>query len=184
MYEVARAEYLEMKKKSKKAESRWKKAQNDNKPLEDQLKRLDITINSCSEEEQNDKKKVTDKQRDVKRSRDTLNQLEDEIDRPREELEGKKKQERQRQSKVTRAKAEIEEMERQLSSLVPEDTVKAQLAEKTEQLKEIGRKLHDIQQRQQEIAEQRRTQVDQKTSWVILLKMRASQLTLYYEMLS
>ena len=168
MYEAARAEYLDMKKKSKKAESRWRKAQNDNKPIEDQLKRLDVSINSCSEEEQNNKKKVTDKQRDVKRSRDTLNQLEDEVERPREELENKKKQERQRQSKLSRTKAEIDEMEHQLASFIPEDTVKAQLAEKTEQLKEIGCMLHDVQQKQQEIMEQKRTQVDQKISWAML----------------
>lgn len=153
-----------MKKKSKKAESKWKKAQNDNKPLEDQLKVLDASISSCSEEEQKNKRKVTDKLRNVSKSRETLTQLEDEIDRPREELEDKKKQERQRQSKLTRTKAEIQEMERQLVSFVPEDAVKAQLAEKTEELKEIGRKLHDVQLNQQQISEQQRALIDQKNS--------------------
>lgn len=153
-----------MKKKTKKAESKWKKAQDDNKPLENQLRQLEITISSCNDEEQRNKKNVTDKQKDVSRSRETLNHLEDEVDRPHEELENKKKQERQRQSKVTRTRAEIEEMERQLTSFMPEDDIKIQLAEKTEELREIGRKLHDVQMRQQQIGEQKQSQIDQKFS--------------------
>ena len=141
-----------------------KKAQSDNKPLEDQLKQLDQTISSCNDDEQKSKKKVNDKQKDVGRSRDTLNQLEDEVDRPREELEDKKKQERQRQSKLTRTKAEIEDFEHQLASFVPDDTIKAQIAEKTEQLREIGRKLHDVQVEQQQIGEQKQAKIDQQNS--------------------
>ena len=153
-----------MRKKSKKAESKWKKAQNDNEPLEDQLKQLDGSIRSCNDEEQKSKRKVYDKQKDVGRSRETLNQLEDQVERPCEELENKKKQERQRQSKLTRTRAEIEEMERQLSSFVPEDTIKAQMVEKTEQLKEIGQKLLDVQVEQQQIGEQKQAQIDQQNS--------------------
>ena len=164
MYETTRGEYLEVRKKSKKAETKWKKAQSDNKPLEDHLKQLDRSINSCNDEEQNSKKKLNDKQKDISKGRETLNQLEDEVERPREELENKKMQERQRQNKLTRTKVEIEEMERQLAAFVPEDTIKAQLAEKTEELKEIGRKLHEIQVEQQQIGEQKQSHIDQQNS--------------------
>ena len=125
---------------------------------------MDQSIKSCNDDEQKSKRKVNDKQKDVSRSKDTLKELEDEVEKPREELENKKKQERQRQSKMTRTRAEIEEMERQLSSLVPEDTIKARLAEKTEQLREIGRKLLDIQVEQQQISEQKQAQIDQQNS--------------------
>jgi len=169
LYESARGEYLDMKKKVKKAESKWKKAQNDNKPLEDQLKLLETSINSCSEEQQRSKRKVTDKQKDISKSREALNQLEDDVDRPREELENKRKQERQRQNKLTRARTEIEEFERQLSSFVPEDSIKIQLAEKTEELREISRKLHDVQLKQQQISEQKQGQIDQRNSLVFTI---------------
>lgn len=153
-----------MKKNKTIAESAFKKAQDDNKPLEKRLKELEAGIRSCSESEQLCKRQLNDKQKELSRQRETLNNLEDEVDRPREELENKKKQERQRLGKVTRTRTEIEEMEHQLESFISEDDVKAQVAEKTRELREIGMRLQEIQEEQQHIAELKQGHMEQRNS--------------------